>query len=145
MENNEYNKITISIENLNDLENYKRLKRDKIKDILVKYPKLKFTYDIGHELIDGNLQLSLSEIFLERINNVHVHIFEGKEDHYPIIELNEKEQVLLTAIKKLKENGYDDILVTEYSFDYIDGNNYEEKLVNYIIYSQNLLKLTENL
>lgn len=130
-----YDKVIISIENLNNINSLERLKKEDLEEILKKFKKLKFTYDIGHELIDDKLNTEMSDILLKRLNNLHIHIFNENKDHYPIIEKNEKSIKILEAIEKIKNNGYNGILVTEYAIDYIDGNSFISRLINYIKYS----------
>ena len=130
-----YNKIIISIENLNDINGVQRIKKENIEGILKKFEKLKFTYDIGHELIDNNFVSNLSNLLLERLNNVHIHIYKGNRDHYPILEKNEKSIKVLMALEEIKNKGYNDIIVAEYALDYIEGNDFNTKMINYIRHS----------
>lgn len=130
-----YNKIIISIENLNDINGLERIKKENIEDILKKFKKLKFTYDIGHELIDNKFVSNLSNLLLERLNNIHIHIYNGNRDHYPILEKNKKSTKVLMALEKIKNKGYNDVIVAEYALDYIEGNDFNTKMINYIRYS----------
>lgn len=132
---NKYNEyIELSLENLNDFEKIKRLKKENLIDILNENQDIKFTYDIGHEMMDDMIKKDkLNEILAERLNNVHIHTKGELEDHYPIIEKTEKHtKQVLEKTKQLIESGYNGDIVMEYAIDYIDGKNLKEKLICYI-------------
>ena len=132
---NKYNEyIELSLENLNDFEKIKRLKKENLTDILNENQDIKFTYDIGHEMMDDMIKKDkLNEILAERLNNVHIHTKGELEDHYPIIEKTEKHtKQVLEKTKQLIESGYNGDIVMEYAIDYIDGKNLKEKLICYI-------------
>lgn len=129
IEEKNYSKnVEMSIENLNDMNRIKRLKKEDLIEILEKQKKLKFTYDIGHEIIDGIKTEKLVHILEERLNNIHIHTYQKDLDHYPIKDINEQE-----IIKKLLEKyGNNKTVVLEYAIDYIEGENFETKLKNYV-------------
>ena len=127
-ENNCYDNIELSIENLNDINGIKRLKKEDLIEILETQKSLKFTYDIGHEVIDGIKTEKLVNILDEKLNNIHIHTYQKNLDHYPIKNMNEQE-----TIKKLLEKyGDNKTVVLEYAIDYVDGENFKTKLKNYI-------------
>lgn len=127
-ENNCYDNIELSIENLNDINGIKRLKKEDLIEILETQKSLKFTYDIGHEVIDGIKTEKLLNILDEKLNNIHIHTYQKNLDHYPIKNMNEQE-----TIKKLLEKyGDNKTVVLEYAIDYVDGENFETKFKNYI-------------
>ena len=96
--------------------------------ILEQQKSLKFTYDIGHEIIDGIKTEELVNILDERLNNIHMHTYQKDLDHYLIENINEQE-----TIKKLLEKyGDNKTVVLEYAIDYVDGENFETKFKNYI-------------
>lgn len=120
--------IELSIENLNDMSGLKRLKKEDLIDILNKQTRLNFTYDIGHEIIDGIKTEKLVNILEERLNNIHIHEYQKKLDHYPIKNIKEQKE-----IKELLEKyGKNKNVVLEYALNYIKGENFETKLKNYI-------------
>lgn len=129
----EYNKnIELSIENLNDINNLKRLKKEDLIEILDKNKDLKFTYDIGHELVDGIVPEIEEKLLIERLNNVHIHTHLGKEDHHPL-QKNEKDLVITNKIlDKISTKKENISVVLEYALDYIDGVNFEFKMEKYI-------------
>ena len=86
--------IELSIENLNDIKEVKRLKKEDITDILNQNQKLKFTYDIGHELVDKKEAKIEQNILIERINNIHIHTHIEQQDHYPLTK-NKKDKDFL--------------------------------------------------
>lgn len=140
---NKYSKyIELSLENLNDFKEIKRLKKENLIDILKENEHLKFTYDIGHEMMDEMIKKDkLNLILAERLNNVHIHTKGKIEDHYPIIDTKEKHtKQVLKKTKQLIKLGYNGNIVMEYAIDYIDGKNIEEKLVNYIKCAKILIK-----
>lgn len=123
-----YNKVELSIENLNDINGIKRLKKEDLIEILEGQKSLKLTYDIGHEIIDGIKTERLVNILDERLNNIHIHTFHENLDHYPIKNINEQE----TIRKLLEKYGYNKTVVLEYAIDYIEGENFETKLKKYV-------------
>lgn len=140
LEKNYNDYLELSLENLNDINGIKRLKKENLITILKEEKNLKFTYDIGHEIIDGVQPKELPSILLKRINNIHVHTYNGILDHYPIESFEENDTKHIQEIlEKLVNYGYDENIVMEYAIDYIDGNSFEEKLENYIKYAE-LLK-----
>lgn len=123
-----YNNVELSIENLNNINGIKRLKKEDLIEILEKQRSLKFTYDIGHEIIDGIKTEKLVNILDERLNNIHIHTFQKDLDHYPINNMDEYK-----LIKELLEQyGEDKTVVLEYALDYIEGEDFETKLRNYV-------------
>ena len=126
--NDYYKNVEFSLENLNDINGIKRLKKEDLIEILEKQKDVKFTYDIGHAIIDGIKTEKLVNILEERLNNIHIHEYQKNLDHYPIKNINEKE-----VIKKLLEKyGNNKTVVLEYALDYIEGENFENKFKNYI-------------
>lgn len=124
--------IELSIENLNDIKEEKRLKKEDITDILNQNQELKFTYDIGHELVDGQIPQIEQEILKEKINNIHIHTHIEKKDHYPLIKNKKDKEVTIQIIEKIKKHNENINVVMEYALDYIEGNTFEEKIKNYI-------------
>ena len=123
-----YNNVELSIENLNDINGITRLKKEDLIEILEQQKSLKFTYDIGHEIIDGIKTEELVNILDERLNNIHMHTYQKDLDHYPINNIDEYK-----LIKELLEKyGENKTVVLEYALDYIEGKNFETKLKNYV-------------
>lgn len=93
---------------------------------------MKFTYDIGHELVDEIVPKIEEKLLIERLNNVHIHTHLGKEDHHSL-QNNTKDMIITNEIldkissKKEKIN-----VVLEYALDYIDGVNFKSKMEKYI-------------
>lgn len=122
----------ISIENLNYVCEYIRLNKENLTPILAENTKLKFTYDMGHALIDGILESKLDNFFLKRLSNIHIHTFKDNEDH-KAIDMNDKYLTKLkTSLVYILQSGYTGPIVLEYSFDYISGNTTEDKIISYI-------------
>lgn len=131
IENKNYkNNVEISLENLNDLNGKKRLKKESFTSLFNEYKNLKFTYDIGHEIVDKTINYELDEKFVERLNNFHIHTFNkvNNEDHYSIESLEENNNIKVL----LEKYGKDKTVVLEYALDYIKGNAFEEKIKNYV-------------
>ena len=133
IEYNNYSKyIDISIENLNDLGQLVRLKKENLIEILNTEPNLKFTYDIGHEIVDNIVTKELPKILKERLNNIHIHTHKTQKDHYPIEKMdNEKDLKNLLMQYGKKQN-----VVMAYALAHIEGENFEKKLENYINYAK---------
>ena len=133
-DNNYSRYIELSIENLNILNDNIRLKKEDLLEILKKENQLKFTYDIGHETVDNIKTNELNELLQKRLNNIHIHAHEGKIDHYPIKDFSK--EIEITNL--LKKYGKRNRIVMEYSLDYIEGSNLEEKIKNYISYAKEI-------
>lgn len=131
--------MMLSIENLNDTEKMQRLKKEDIKKILKKYDKLYFTYDIGHEYIDGKgkIQTEIDSYFISKINNIHIHTFNKNEDHYPIENFN-KDKAIIEKLNNISQKIYKGQIVLEYALDYMEGENLKEKLEKYINAARNI-------
>lgn len=144
-ENNYLENIELSIENLNNINDIKRLKKDDLIEILKEEKKLKFTYDIGHEMIDGINTKDFHKTLLEKLNNIHIHTFYKNLDHYPIKSFNiENTKKIKDILEKIIKYGYDGNIVMEYAIDYIEGENFEKKLENYIKSAQILNCIFQN-
>lgn len=124
--------IELSIENLNDIKEVKRLKKEDITDILNQNQKLKFTYDIGHELVDKKEAKIEQNILIERINNIHIHTHIEQQDHYPLTKNKKDKEITTQIIEKIKRQNNNISVVMEYALDYIEGKTFEEKIKNYI-------------
>lgn len=144
-ENNYFKNIDLSIENLNDLNQIKRLKKEDLIEILKNNPNLKFTYDIGHEIVDEIKPNLNQKILKDRINNIHIHTHKNKEDHYPILNFqNEEELYVQRTLKEIQLENYQGNVVMEYALDYIEGKNFEIKLKNYIESAKIITTALEN-
>lgn len=131
IEEKEYN-ITLSLENLNDIENQDRLNKDDIIPILTGFPELKFTFDIGHELIDYGNVTYLSDLQISRLNNVHLHSFSCGNDHQELTDTDIHKNDRVKAITYLKLINYDGNVVLEYDLYSLRGKDTKEKLYSYI-------------
>lgn len=125
-------KIKISLENLNFLNNTKRINVDDIDIILDINPQINYTYDMGHDIFDNYNVSKMSELQKERLNNVHIHYYIDKEDHYPITKEKTDLEIIEKGFNILREAKYNGNVVLEYGIDFMKGNTYEEKLIDYI-------------
>ncbi len=124
--------LTLSIENLNDIPNQDRLNKNDLVPILEKLPDLRFTYDIGHELIDyGNLT-DLNEILKQRLNNVHIHTFHNTHDHQVMTDDDKHKEEWIKGITYLKVINYSGPLVLEYDLNSFWFDTLEQKIVGYL-------------
>ena len=130
MPNNE--ELSSFIENLNAKHGKDRLKLGEIEQVLKESKDLKLAHDIGHEIIDDHSYTKLSGMMLDRLNNVHLHNYNGKKDHYPIKKGDLNIDFFKDVNKYLNKVNYDKTVVLEYAADYIDGSDVYEKLGNYI-------------
>lgn len=124
--------ITLSIENLNDLDNQDRLNKNDLIPILESVPNLNFTYDIGHELIDYGNIIDLKKILLNRLINVHIHTFNNCYDHQILTDIDEHKNQWIKGITYLKIVGYDNTLVLEYDINAYKYDYFDEKLIAYL-------------
>lgn len=127
------NKIIISLENLNSLENIKRLDKEEIEQIINNSEKLYFTYDIGHELVEKGKIIPTNNNMISKLRNVHVHTYYGKEnDHLPIYENDMNLDEILNTIRNLIKNNYEENIVYEYDLYQCKGKTTEEKIKDYL-------------
>lgn len=124
--------VIVSIENLNYNHGTRRINIDKIDNILSEYDKLKFTYDIGHDLYDNKIPANLSKLQIEKINNVHIHSVVKKEDHHMIEKDSIDFEQIKQAMNNLKSINYTNPIVLEYAIDYLPGSRIEEKIINLV-------------
>lgn len=124
--------ITLSIENLNDLNKQDRLNKNDLIPILESVKYLNFTYDIGHELIDYGNIIDLKEILLSRLINVHIHTFNNSYDHQILTDIDEHKNQWIKGITYLKIVGYDNTLVLEYDINAFKYDSFDEKLIAYL-------------
>ncbi len=128
--NNNLN-INISIENLTSKNKNHVLSPEFLEPILANNLDLYYTYDLGHEFIEYGNIINLNDIVKKRLINVHLHTFNNNFDHLPILNISKNKDKWLKAILYLKNINYKGPLVLEYDF-YLMGQNYEERLLNYI-------------
>ena len=129
--NNE--KIIISLENLNDIKGFIRLGKDEIRSAVLNDEKLYFTYDIGHEIANYNLDINLDEYMINDIRNVHIHSYDDKGlDHMPIYKNDNHINEIIKSLLFLIANNYKYNIVYEYGLEYCKGNTVEEKIKDYL-------------
>lgn len=124
--------ISISLENLNYHHNHDRINVDKIDSILSEFDDVNFTYDIGHDIFDNHNYTKLSKLQLKKLNNIHIHNVCNNKDHCEITPTCDYITQLRDSVKYLKSINYEKSIVLETGFNNYHGNNYEEKLINYI-------------
>jgi sugar phosphate isomerase/epimerase len=129
-------RITISVENLNDADGIIRLDKHEMEPVLCNDERLYMTYDIGHDIADYGKITDLNPLFISRISNVHIHAttkkFEDGYDHKPIDDEMDIFQEVLKGILYLKHLDYKGPIVFEYDLYLCDGETIEEKIDNYI-------------
>lgn len=137
IKSNKYNNfLELSLENLNDLDGYHRLKKEQLIDILKQNNDLQFTYDIGHELADDKYESNILPVFKEKINNIHIHSNKNNIDHYPLVDIfSEEMSITINLLNELLVENGDVTIVMEYALDYIDGVNFDEKFHNFVGFS----------
>lgn len=127
------NSIIIFLENLNNLSNVDRLTKEDIKPIILDNKELYFTYDIGHEIIDGGMITNLDECIINKIRNVHIHTNDGQgNDHQPIYEKDKNWDDISKGLKFLINNKYEYNIVYEYDLYVCKGKNIKEKVIDYL-------------
>lgn len=128
-------KIRLSLENLNDINNQDRLNKDDITPIICNNEHLFFTYDIGHEISDYGSITNIEPSLIPLISNVHIHSisfnYDGGYDHKPIFKDDEHWNAILKAILFLKNNNYEKNIVFEYNVYECFGNTLEEQIISY--------------
>jgi len=127
---NKYN-LKLSIENLNSVKNKVRLSKDYIMPILYNNQDLYFTYNIGHELMDYGQIVNLKPIFVERLSNVQFYNYDYNSNHKIATTNDDNKLKWVKALNYLKQIGYKNTIVLEYSAFYL-GKNFDERITNYI-------------
>ena len=134
-DNCDMNKIVITLENLNDMYNLDRLNKNDIIPIICNNDRVYFTYDIGHEIIDGGNITDLNPEVLPLIKNVHMHTnnfkYDYGYDHKPIFKGDDHWNNIIKGILFLKSFNYNGPVVFEYDVYALPGDNFNEKLINY--------------
>lgn len=126
---NKFN-LEISIENLNYLNGIKRINITEIYDIIEKLNNTNITFDIGHYVNDYSNDFSLVNKYLDRINNIHLHdLNEKDEDHYPFYY---NKVSLIRSVSFLKSIEYNQNIVLEFGLEYLNGDTFEDKISEYI-------------
>lgn len=125
---NNYN-LTLLIENLNNLKGQIRPNLQDINPIYSYLNNVFLCWDIGHEVDNYECKYQLSNIQLEKLKNIHIHDIGPIEDHYPFdYDRTDYKRVM----QYLKEINYKENIVLEIALDYLKGNNFDQKQINYI-------------
>lgn len=130
------NKIQISLENLNDINDLDRLNVDDITPIIANNENIYLTYDIGHILADYGSVTALNKVVLPLISNVHIHSINSDYshgyDHKPIFKTDIHFNAIIKALIYLKINNYSGTIVFEYDLNSCIGNTVEERIISYL-------------
>lgn len=126
------NKIIVCLENLNDIEGYKRLGKEDIKEVILNNELLFFTYDIGHEIINYKDITNLDKYMIDDMRNVHLHTFRNNEDHIPIYKNDEHWNEVMKGLTFLKINNYKYNIVYEYGLNYCVGATTKDRIIDYL-------------
>jgi len=136
MPNVNHEKVTISLENLNDIPGDDRLNLTDVLPIVANTENLFLTYDIGHDIVDCNDVTGINKEMIPFISNVHIHstnhdTYIGGFDHKPIFKGDEKWNEIIKSILYLKNNNYDKSIVFEYEINICPGDTLEERIISY--------------
>jgi sugar phosphate isomerase/epimerase len=132
--------ITLCVENLNDLGDKKRLRLADIEKILEALPELKFTYDIGHAIWNGEEKIRESSVLFERLWNMHVHSIDSEDDHRPIYADGKHYDEILDHINMaLKSANASKTIVLEYNLFVCKGETEREKIIDFLDTAKPLL------
>ncbi len=132
-------KITLSLENLNDIPGEDRLDINDIIPIVANDENIFMTYDIGHEIVEYHEIMKndeKSEYTVPLISNVHIHstnydFYSSGFDHKPIFKGDSNWNDIIKGIIFLKHNNYDKSVVFEYDLYACPGETIEEKIISY--------------
>ena len=129
------NKIIISLENLNDIDENDRLGKSEVIPIVANNDGVYFTYDIGHEIVNYGQLTNIDSSFISMISNVHIHTmrfdYSGGFDHKPIYKYDKYWNEIIKGLLFLKINNYDGSVVFEYDLYACYGSNLMEKIISY--------------
>lgn len=139
-------KITICIENLNNMNGLIRLGKEEISEIVLNNEEIYFTYDIGHEISDHGEIINLDKYMIEKIRNIHIHsINDTGLDHIPIYENDIHWDEIIKGLDFLINNKYKYNIVYEYGLEYCNGSTVEEKVKDYLCSIDYVSERYENL
>ncbi|MFI3260501.1 MAG: hypothetical protein R3Y13_02160 [bacterium] len=124
--------IIISLENLNYHHDRVRINVNRIDEILNVFDNLKFTYDIGHDIYDNKNNSTLSDLQINKLNNVHLHNVYNDKDHELIFKNEQYLKYLKKSMKDINSLDFNKHIVLEVGVDMHPGKDVEEKLINYI-------------
>lgn len=116
--------LKILAENLNLM----RFSLKHIETLLNQFDDLYWCFDIGHAVYD-NEKIKFSKKMLNKIKNIHIHDIINEYDHVPFYKNGIVDYIKLISF--LDKTGYDDSIVSEIALDYLSGDTFEEKLVDY--------------
>lgn len=127
---NNYN-VEVCLENLNSVDGISRINTNQLSTIFNNNQDLKFTYDVGHSIIEYE-DIKLEDVLIERLKNIHIHTFVNGEDHYQLLKKDPHKQEWVKAILYLKKTKYNETVTLEYDVLRFEGDTLEEKVINYI-------------
>ena len=123
----------ICLEYLNDIGERKRLRLAEIERILKEIPELRFTYDVGHAVWNGEDVIDDSSVLCERLTNMHVHTIDPEDDHRPIYEGDAHYDEILQHARKLLNNPFELwTVVFEYNLFVCRGETEREKIIDFL-------------
>jgi len=117
--------LTFTLENLN--LNRSRLDTNGIRPIILG-SDVNFCWDIGHEVFENNCSYNIDPNLCANLNNVHIHDID-QSDHYPF-RFDKTDYV--KAIEFLYKIRYKQSVVVEINMDYLSGQSWSEKIMDYI-------------
>ncbi len=117
--------LEFTLENLN--LNRHRLDTEGIEPI-VKQSCIGFCWDIGHEVYEDKCTYSLNKNMETRLSNVHIHDI-AKSDHFPF---RYGRTDYASALAYLSSISYRGSVVVEINTDYLLGENWTHKYMDYI-------------
>lgn len=115
------------VENLDKLN---ELRRCGIKDLdeILDIDILKFTWDIGHDIIDDECTYELKDKFALKLENVHLSDID-KEEHAPFYYGKTNLDKCFGYFKKIN---FDKTIVAEIALDFLKAKDFEGKIEEYV-------------
>lgn len=117
--------LEFTLENLN--LNRHRLDTEGIEPI-IKQSSVGFCWDIGHEVYEDKCTYTLNHSLQTRLNNVHIHDI-AESDHFPF-RYGRTDYTL--ALAYLISISYTGSVVIEINTDYLLGENWTHKYMDYV-------------
>lgn len=119
--------INVCLENLNKSIGRVRCNLDDIYQIL-DIENVNLTWDIGHQVVDGNCNYSLNEKYIGKLNNIHIHDV-LKSEHYPFYF---DKTNLNKCFDYLHNINYDGPMVAEIGLNCLESTSFEERIAEYV-------------
>lgn len=113
-----------------NLDKFNGLRRCGLKDLdeILDIDILKFTWDIGHDVVEGECTYELNDKFAGKLENVHLSDID-KEEHAPFYYGKTNLDKCFEYFKKVN---FDKTIVVEVALDFLKAKDFDGKIEEYV-------------